>query len=96
MKKTSFSIPESIQRMVGKKFNHFTIVRVNKALSVKKRKPFVDAKCDCGKMIHCNAYNFVYDLRFSCGHVRRENPKKRYWKVGSTGYPKSVERTMSK
>ena len=90
--KTTIKTPASIQSIVGKKFNHFTILRVNKKLSDKNHKPFVDAKCSCGKMISCNGYNFLYDLRFSCGHIKRDGKKKRYWKVGSTGYPKDVTR----
>ena len=91
----TFPIPETISKMVGRRFNQFTIQRINQSLSNKKHKPFVDAKCSCGTIIHCNAYNFVYDLRYSCGCVRREG-KKRYWKIGQSGYPKDVERTAPK
>ena len=94
MKKT-FSIPETISKMVGRRYNHFTILRINKALSLKKNKPFVIAKCDCGKIVKCNGWHFVYDLRFSCGHVRRKG-KKGYWQIGLTGSPKNVERTTPK
>ncbi len=97
MKKT-FSIPETISKMVGHKYNHFKILRINRALSIKKRKPFVDARCDCKDktIISCNGWNFVYDLRFSCGCKKRDTTKKRYWKVGSSGYPKGVERIAPK